>query len=82
QAYNLHINKDDISTTCDYFKGLKRRRLESDYETNQTTADELKQYLILLCNENALAKAFNMPPILSTLINILYRIQHYYVPSY
>ncbi|CAG8794282.1 20113_t:CDS:2, partial [Gigaspora rosea] len=29
QAYNLHINKDDVSTTRDYFKGLKRRRLES-----------------------------------------------------
>ncbi|CAG8842237.1 45541_t:CDS:1, partial [Gigaspora margarita] len=52
QAYNLHINKDDISTIRDYFKGLKRRRLESGYETNQTSADELERYLALPCDEN------------------------------
>ncbi|CAG8853667.1 42349_t:CDS:1, partial [Gigaspora margarita] len=52
QVYNLHINKDDISTTRDYFKGLKRHHLESSYETNQTSADELERYLALPCDEN------------------------------
>ncbi|CAG8672885.1 13671_t:CDS:1, partial [Dentiscutata heterogama] len=42
QAYNLYINKDDISTTRNYFKGLKRCCLESGYKTNRTSANELE----------------------------------------
>jgi len=52
QAYNQHINKDDVSTTHDYFKGLKQRHLESGYKTNRTSADELERYLALPCDEN------------------------------
>ncbi|CAG8628671.1 11791_t:CDS:1, partial [Dentiscutata heterogama] len=48
----LYVKRNDISTTRDYFKGLKQHHLESDSRTNQDSMDELEQYLALSCDKN------------------------------